>query len=401
MSNGIKVLDLFSGAGGFSLGFKLAGYEIIGAVEKDKWAAETYQKNFPAAKVLVGDIQQMTNEMLSKAFLKPEVIIGGPPCQGFSICVKDAGDPKDPRNSLFREYLRVVTLFSPKAVVMENVPNILNATTANGESVVEIIINELKKIGYTAHYQILSASDYGVPQRRHRLIIVGTKGNFENPFPFPTHYVRKVGDTKYPQYMSGIKSCPNLWDAISDLPDIEAREGAEIMKYTKQPENDYQEYCRKNSKELHNHLAMKHTPRIVARFSVMKWGESITDIQDDNLKTRKRNGNGVLSDKPYDQNNRRMRADDICNTITASFYGNFVHPYKNRNFTAREGARIQSFPDTFIFYGKPTVVSSKLLAKEGRDSELFLCQYAQIGNAVPPLMSKAIANNLLRFLEGK
>ena len=144
---------------------------------------------------------------------------------------------------------------------------------------------------------------------------------------------------------------------------------------------------------------MKHTQRLIERFSHMTWGQSVSDITDDRLKQRKRNGNGAVSESPYDQNNRRMHPNKICHTITATFYGNFVHPYKNRNFTAREGARIQSFPDTYVFLGKPTVVSKKLLMKEGRTGEAYLCQYSQIGNAVPPLMAKAIAENIIRQVD--
>ena len=173
------------------------------------------------------------------------------------------------------------------------------------------------------------------------------------------------------------------------------------MPYSADPVNEYQKWCREGSPTLHNHLAMKHTKRLVERFSQMSWGQSVSDITDDRLKQRKRNGNGEVSDNPYDQNNRRMHPNKICHTITATFYGNFVHPYKNRNFTAREGARIQSFPDHYVFLGKPTVVSKKLLLKEGRDGEAFLCQYSQIGNAVPPLMAKAIATNLISQIEGK
>lgn len=401
----MKVLDVFSGAGGFSLGFQLAGYDIIGAIEIDKWAAETFQMNHANAKVLVGDITTFTDQDLLETFTdKPDVIVGGPPCQGFSICTKNAGDPKDPRNSLFIEFLRVTKLFFPQVVVMENVPNIIKAKTNSKEKVVDIIDNELEKLGYSVYYDILTASDYGVPQRRKRFILIATKKNITNPLPEPTHYVRQSSKAKATQselQFNNLLPCPTLWEAISDLPDINACEGAEIMDYTNPAQNDYQKFCRNGSKCVYNHLAMKHSKRIIERFKNMTWGQSVSDIKDKALMQRKRNGNGEVSKNPYDQNNRRMYPDDICNTITASFYGNFVHPYKNRNFTAREGARIQSFPDWYRFYGKPTVVSKKLAIREGRLNDIGICQYGQIGNAVPPLMAKAIAMSIKKKLGEK
>ena len=395
--NSVKVFDVFSGAGGFSCGFEMAGCSIIGAVEHDKWAADTFQYNHPNARMLLGDIESFSDETLRSQIDQPDIIIGGPPCQGFSVCVKNAGDPKDPRNSLFVEFLRMAKIFSPKVLVMENVPNIIKAKTKDGTRVVDIIKQEFEQMGYHVYFNVLTASDYGVPQMRQRFVLIASKQRMENPFPRKTHYVAE-GDT---EETTDLKRCPTLWEAISDLPDIEAREGAEVMQYTKEASNEYQRICRNGATELHNHLAMKHTQRLVERFSKMTWGQSISDITDERLKQRKRNGNGAVSDSPYDQNNRRMHPDKICHTITATFYGNFVHPYKNRNFTAREGARIQSFPDTYVFLGKPTVVSKKLLLKEGRTGEAYLCQYSQIGNAVPPLMACAIAKNILRQIEFK
>lgn len=401
-----KVLDLFSGAGGFSLGFEMAGCDIIGAIEHDKWAADTFQFNHKKAKMLLGDIESFSNDYIKSEIDTPDIIIGGPPCQGFSICVKNAGDPKDPRNSLFIEYVRIAKLYTPSVLVLENVPNIVRAKTKTGEKVVEIIRKEFENLGYHVYDTILTVSDYGVPQMRQRFVMIASKQELDNPFPKATHYVEDsdVSANDENQFMekNGLIRCPTLWEAISDLPEIEARQGAEIMDYTISPLNDYQVYCRNGSAQLHNHLAMKHTQRLVERFNQMTWGQSVSDITDDRLKQRKRNGNGEVSDSPYDQNNRRMHPYRICHTITATFYGNFVHPYKNRNFTAREGARIQSFPDSYVFFGKPTVVSKKLLLKEGRTGEAYLCQYSQIGNAVPPLMSKAIAENILaqvRFSE--
>ncbi len=398
-----KVLDLFSGAGGFSLGFELAGCEIIGAIERDKWAADTFQYNHVGTKMLLGDIESFDNDFIKHEIPIPDVIIGGPPCQGFSVCLKNAGDPKDPRNSLFTEYVRIAKLYKPTVLVLENVPNIVKAKTKSGEIVVEIIQREFEQIGYHVYSTVLTASDYGVPQMRQRFVMIASKQTLENPFPKATHYVSDSDLTDNEENVfsveHGLVRCPTLWEAISDLPDIEARQGAEEMDYTKEPNNSYQAYCRNGSVLLHNHLAMKHTQRLVERFSQMTWGQSISDITDDRLKQRKRNGNGAISDSPFDPNNRRMHPNRICHTITATFYGNFVHPYKNRNFTAREGARIQSFPDSYVFLGKPTVVSKKLLLKEGRTGEAYLCQYSQIGNAVPPSMAKAIAHNLLAQVE--
>ena len=351
--------------------------------------------------MMLGDIESFDEEYLKKNIsVKPDIIIGGPPCQGFSVCVKDACDPKDPRNSLFVEFIRMGKIFNPKVMVMENVPNIAKAKTQSGERVVDILKSEFEKLGYNVYQDILTASDYGVPQMRQRFVLIASKQELKDPFPKKTHYVDADSNEGQMNLFSseycGLKKCPTLWEAISDLPDIEAREGAEEMNYTNEPENEYQRWCRGEEKILHNHLAMKHTKRLVERFSKMTWGQSVSDITEDRLKQRKRNGNGEVSDKPYDQNNRRMHPDKICHTITATFYGNFVHPYKNRNFTAREGARIQSFPDNYVFCGKPTVVSKKLLLKEGRDGEAYLCQYSQIGNAVPPLMAKCIAENIIK-----
>ena len=164
------------------------------------------------------------------------------------------------------------------------------------------------------------------------------------------------------------------------------------------PQNEYQGLMRNGASRLFNHKAMNHSKRLVERFASMSWGDSTSDVPD-HLRPLKRNST-EFSEKAYDQNNRRMHPERQCHTVPASFYANFVHPYKNRNFTAREGARIQSFPDWYVFKGKPTVVSHKLLHREGRLEEKHLCQYNQIGTAVPPLMGKAIAENILKQLRG-
>lgn len=389
-----SVLDTFAGAGGFSLGFELAGAKVVGAIEMDSWACETFKFNHPKATVMQGDITAMTDEQIMSAFgkCKPDIVLGGPPCQGFSVCNKNSGDPKDPKNSLFEEFIRVGRLLKPKIMIMENVPNLVKARTESNELVIDIIKNELKNLGYHVEHRILEATDYGVPQIRKRLVVIATHTKLKNPFPEKTHSIMSTPDL----LEIGLKKCPTLWDAISDMPDIEAREGAEEAEYSKSQQNEYQRLLRDGATKVFNHKSMNHSKRLVERFASMSWGDSSSDVPD-HLRPLRRNST-EFSDKTYDQNNRRMYPDRPCHTIPASFYANFVHPYKNRNFTAREGARIQSFPDWYVFKGKPTVVSHKLLQREGRLEEKHLCQYNQIGNAVPPLMAKAIAENILKQL---
>jgi DNA (cytosine-5)-methyltransferase 1 len=245
-------------------------------------------------------------------------------------------------------------------------------------------------LGYHVYHSILSATDFGIPQIRRRLFVIASSDVLDYPFPEATHST----ESNLTNLFAKLNATPTLWDAISDLPEIFACQGEEEMEYTMKPKSELQKMLRQNSDRVYNHVAMRHSKRMVARFASMSCGDSVSDVPD-HLKPIKRNGNGEFSEKLYDQNNRRMHADRPCHTIAASFYANFVHPFKDRNFTPREGARIQTFPDWYVFKGKPTVVSHKLLHREGRYEEKHLCQYNQIGNAVPPLLAKAVALNLI------
>jgi DNA (cytosine-5)-methyltransferase 1 len=393
----LSVFDTFAGAGGFSLGFAMAGCRVSGAIEMDRWACDTFEHNHRNLAVQCADMTTMSDGDILSVFGSdtPDIVIGGPPCQGFSVCNKKSGDPNDPRNTLFREFIRTVRLARPEIVVMENVPRLEVAKTDSGEQVIDIICEELDSLGYLTSHAILEATSFGIPQIRKRLFVVGSRVRLEEPFPSATHYVRQDNERRL--FESELEPCPTLWDAISDLPQIEAGQGGPLMHFDKPVANGYQKRLRGRRKTIANHVAMKHSQRMVKRFAAMSCGETVSDLPHE-LRPLKRNGHGEISTTVYDQNNRRMHGDRPCHTIPASFYANFVHPIANRNFTPREGARIQGFPDSYVFKGKPTVVSHKLLDREGRLAEKHLCQYNQIGNAVPPLLAEQIARHLIKQL---
>ena len=269
MKKKAKVLDTFSGAGGFSLGFQMAGAEVIGAIESDLWACETFKANHPKAKVIHSDIKKLNDSKIRELFGKSkiDIVLGGPPCQGYSIANKKSGDPKDPRNSLFEEFLRIGKILNPQVMIMENVPNLINSRTQNGEFVLTIITQELEKLGYDVQHKVLEATSYGVPQIRKRLFVVASKIKLKSFFPEPTHCINNTKDL----FTNKLDSCPTLWDAISDLPELEAREVGEVLQYTLPAINKLQKTMRIGSKILFNHKAMNHSKRLVERFSSMKW----------------------------------------------------------------------------------------------------------------------------------
>ena len=368
------LIDLFAGCGGMSAGFELAGYVPLLAVEKDAWASETYAFNHPETEIFTGDITKIVSP--AKEFPQGEEIfgiIGGPPCQGFSL--SGERDPKDPRNSLFMDYIRFVKDFRPRFFVMENVTGILSAKTKSGESVKEVIEAVADDAGYNVHQVVLDASNYGVPQARMRVFFIGIRKDF--PFdparltPPPSTPVEKI----------------TIRQALSDLPELLAGEGSEEeVAYAAEPANDYQRWCRQGVTGVCNHVAMRHTKRLVERFHVIQWGESLADVPKEHMQ-RKRGDASQISGKIYSQNNMRPYPDRPSPTIPASFQSNFVHPLFDRNYTAREGARLQSFPDSYVFKGKRTTMSW----------EKNLSQYQQIGNAVPPLLAKAIGENMTAY----
>lgn len=373
----MKLIDLFAGCGGLSTGFEMAGFEIPLAVEIDAWASETYKKNHPDTFVMTEDITNIKDldSLLDSKEISIDGIIGGPPCQGFSL--SGNRDPKDPRNSLFMEFVRFVTHYKPKFFVMENVTGILSMVTKEKKPVRDVIRTEFENAGYNLEVFTLNAAEFGVPQSRMRVFFIGLR----NDIPYDKDRVEPKGFTFGDDQIT-------IEQAIMDLPQIKSSEGTDEQDYTMDPQNDFQRYARKGSKKVYNHIAMRHTKRLIERFEQIGFGQSVADVAAEHQQ-RQRGDATKVSGKVYSQNNMRPFPDKPSPTIPASFQSNFVHPFINRNYTAREGARLQSFPDTYIFCGKRTTMSW----------EKNLSQYQQIGNAVPPLLAKSIAETISAYFE--
>ena len=401
--NQLKVIDLFAGAGGFGLGFQLAGYEVICSIEIDKWAADTLRVNNPNMTVIQKDVRnfQSPNDIRQIFSGSPHVIIGGPPCQGFSVAGPAQKNLKDPRNSLFQDFARWVEYLNPQIFVIENVRGILSRRNASGKKVIDIIRGTFDDLGYLVEVWQLNAAKYGVPQMRRRVFIIGNRvGRKKIGEPPKTHFVPEQNDgdlqVSTQEDFRGLHAI-SVWEAISDLPELKAGEGEEEQPYNTEPETEFQRWARGEQNVLFNHVAMKHSKRMVERFMCIDCGQSVSDVPKEH-RARKRSGNGQLSEVSYNSNNRRLHPNKPSYTIPASFYSSFIHPFQHRNLTSREAARIQSFPDSYRFMGKRTVISRKLLERQGRIEDNHLSQYNQIGNAVPPLLAKAIAEHIKKLL---
>ncbi len=374
----LRVLDLFAGCGGLSLGFQQAGHEIVAACEIDQWAADTYRENHGGLEFIQEDIQCLPKNFWKNKYRnKIDLVAGGPPCQGFSVSGKRQYGLISDTNSLVTDFLRVVEEVDPSYVLVENVKGFKTGSLSNNRKVFDFLVDSLKALGYYVYHDTLNAEEYGVPSLRARVFIAGSKNELcASPFPH-SNFAKKAKVT--------------AWDAISDLPPLSAKEGTEEKQtYQSRPQNDFQANMRQGSKGVYNHVAMKHTQRLVDRFETIEQGQCSYRIG------RKTTGEKVTT---YKSNNQRLYAGKPSLCITANFQSTFIHPYQHRNLTAREAARLMTFPDTFILRGKRTQMSSKFLKKYGREDEDFLSQYNQIGNAVPPLLGKKIGEALQEAIE--
>lgn len=355
LANNLNVLDLFCGCGGLSQGFIQAGYNVLLGVDFDEAALKTFKYNHSESQAIKADLS--TDEAFSDieqiiGSKKIDVIIAGPPCQGFSLT--GSRDINDTRNSLYLAVVKAVKKFEPKAFLIENVPGM--ATLYNGK-VKEQIINTFEDLGYnvTVTDKPLLAADYGVPQMRKRMFFVGFQnqlGNFEIPKPTntPETYV----------------TCEQ---AISDLPSLEDDLGKESDFYPLDPQSDYQKMMRINADRLYNHEATKHTDYVKSVISQVPEGGNYKDLPP-----------GVGESRKFNEAWTRYHSKKPSRTIDTGHRNHFHYKY-NRVPTIRENARLQSFPDDFVFLGTKTQ------------------QNRQVGNAVPPLLTYNLAKQILKQLQ--
>lgn len=349
MTKKLNVLDLFCGAGGFSKGFKDAGFNIAAGIDNDKDAIATFAHNFPNSHAFQIDLSQedAIKNVQTKITEKIDVVIGGPPCQGFSVAGKRLKD--DPRNRLYKAYLNFLDCYNPKFVIIENVPAILQL---HGGRIAKEIIKDLSEKKYEISVLKLNAADYGVPQSRKRVFFVcvknGTVGQFIEPPP----------TTKFSPITSS--------DAISDLPLLDDDIELEASEYLSSPRNDFQKLMRGRCKKLQNHWAVEHKEETKKIIALVPDGGNYKALPEHLRATRKVNIAWT-----------RLNSRKPSFTIDAGHNHHF-HYSANRVPTVRECARIQSFPDDFVFLG-------------GKVS-----QFRQVGNAVPPRLAEKIAAELLR-----
>ena len=346
----LQVLDLFCGAGGLSLGFEQAGFEVVGGVDSDSRSMETFAMNFPSSRAVTADLSQLSLRKLTDELgsLEVDVIVGGPPCQGFSVAGKRS--ESDSRNRLYQHYLKIVQIAKPRAVVIENVPTIRSLYGGRVAAEIECGLSDL---GYHVVTAVLNAADYGVPQARRRMFFVATRDEGVS-FRFPS---------------TSTATPLTCQDALSDLPSLSPEIGRPVAKYESAPTTAYQRQMRKGSRSLFNHEAVVHKPETVRIISLVPDGGNYKNLPKDLWGTRKVNIAWT-----------RMNSKKPSFTIDAGHNHHFHYKY-NRVPTVRECARIQSFPDNFRFLGTRT------------------SQYRQVGNAVPPLLAKAIAVELQRILQ--
>jgi DNA (cytosine-5)-methyltransferase 1 len=377
----MTLVDFFSGAGGLSCGLNMAGFRSVLGSDIHPVYAQTFAANHPKTRVITNDIRELSeHKILELIGLKPgqlDLIAGGPPCQGFSINAP-VRSLDDQRNNLFREYLRIADILRPKAILIENVPGLVSLGRG---TVVDAIYAELDKMGYTVAHRILFAGHYGVPQMRFRTIFIALRDGGKVEFPEPTHDAQAVANfsgarelcmkVPFGLFAADLAAKTTVWDAISDLPPLELGQAMGDVAYPVPPQSEFQEIVRTDSTTISNHACARLAKVNLERLKHIPQGGSWRDIPFDLLPA------GLKRARRSDHTKRygRLHPDELCSTILTKcdpHWGSFFHPKQDRALSVREAARIQSFPDHYMFTGSLTQ------------------QFEQVGNAVPPLMAKAI-----------
>lgn len=370
-----NILDLFCGTGSFAHGFlkRSPQFKLLCSIDILKNATETVRLNHPDTVVLTEDIRNIKLSNLKKKLDNKsiDIIIGGPPCQGFSsIRPNRSSIGIDLRNNLFQEFARFVDYFKPKVFVLENVVGIL---THNHGKTLSNLIDCFNATGYKTSWMVLNSANYGVPQKRERFILIGTKNNIDIKFPPPTHsYNGKVigyrDKSKIMKASQVLKNAVTVEEAINDLPPLNSREKSNT--YYSKPKNEFQNKMRGSCKILTLHEASNHSDKMLE--IIKHAGDNIASIP------------SHLISSGFSSCYSRMRPNEPANTITVKFRSpssnKCIHPFQDRSITIREAARLQSFEDSFLFAGSNTDISSL------------------IGNAVPSLLGNAIAESVLYIL---
>lgn len=352
-------IELFAGAGGLSLGLENAGFHVALAIEIVDEYARTLKKNHPNTKVLVEDVHNVDfkKEAAELGIGEVDLVSGGPPCQGFSTVGRK--NERDPRNSLFYEYLRAISELKPKYAIFENVWGFKGMY---GGKTYTTLLQEMDALGYNAAPDVLYAPDYGIPQTRKRFIMVASRKDL------PKADLPKKTGCKW-----------NFMDAVSDLPPLGMNEEKDF--YATPPQNAYQAKLRGSLTAVAGHKSHKYSPKMQKLMSVVKPGQKIKDLPKELWPRRADDPSRVIFPNTYG----RLRADKPCSTITRNFgcisAGTFIHPEQNRTLTFREAARFQTFPDSYEFIGKSANI--------------------QLGNAVPPMLGEAIGKEILTTLKGQ
>jgi len=371
MKKRVKVIDLFAGVGGLSYGFAHdENFEIVAANEILKNMARAYELNHPQVKMYCKDIKDFGFKDLESDLGLGEggidLIVGGPPCQAYSTVGKRLID--DPRGKLFQEYYRVLKEVNPKAFLFENVKGLLSMQ--KGE-LLETIVSLFESLNYKVEYRVLNAADFGAPQIRERVIIVGTKLHTDFKFPVPTHY--NPEENQLP-LNTDLKPYLTLADAISDLPFIKT--GEKSFEYTSEPQNDFQRLMRKNApSKLMDHSAPNNSAHLVKIMEMLPDGGNPKDLPEE---LRPKSG----FPNTYCRLWWNRPSTTITRNLSTPSSSRCIHPKAPRPLTTREGARIQCFPDDYLFYGSRS------------DRNL------QVGNAVPTFLSKALMESMKNHFEG-